>query len=84
MLTYQSGLGTTDFADDFAGFGGPDKRQRILVVLVDGCLTGGGSTVALYVTYVTVTVDQPGLSWVSTLANGKPIAVVYGVNSSSF
>lgn len=35
------------------------------------------------VTYVTVVVDQPSLSWVSTLANGKEISVVYGVTSSS-
>ncbi len=47
-----------------------------------GCLSGGGSAIAAYTTYVTVTVDQPSLSWVSTLANSKPISVVYGVNSS--
>jgi hypothetical protein len=40
-------------------------------------------TTAPWVTYVVVVVDQPSLSWVSTLANNKDISVVYGATSSS-
>jgi len=38
---------------------------------------------ATYMIYVSVVVDQPSLSWVSSLANTGELKVVYGVNSSS-
>jgi hypothetical protein len=58
------------------------------VIQVTGLNTATGctpdtATVAPYTTYATVTLDQPSLSWVSTLANDKQVNVVYGVNSSS-
>jgi len=57
------------------------------VVSANGLAVASGlapcGTTAPYVTYVTVVVDQPSLSWVSTLANGKDLSVVYTATSSS-
>ena len=43
-----------------------------------GCLNIGTNY-----TYVAVTVDQPSLSWVSSLSNADPIKIVWGITSSS-
>lgn len=57
------------------------------VVSVNGLAVATGrdlcGTAAPYVTRVTVVVDQPSLSWVSTLANGRDLSVVYATTSSS-
>jgi hypothetical protein len=57
------------------------------VVSVNGLGVATGrdlcGTTAPWVTYVAVVVDQPSLSWVSTLANGRDLSVVYSATSSS-
>jgi len=45
----------------------------------EGCNPGSGSRYA----YVAVTVDQPSLSWVSSLSNADVIKVVWSVTASS-
>jgi hypothetical protein len=49
-----------------------------LNAVTSGCTNAGSAY-----TYVAVTVDQPSLSWVSSLSNADLIKVVWGVTSSS-
>ena len=51
-----------------------------MLAVPNGCPTAGPG--AEY-TYVSVTVDQPSISWVSSLSNGDKIKVVWAATSSS-
>lgn len=57
-------------------------RQFGIRDIATACPATGGGTKG-WVTYVTVTSDQPGISFVSSIANAKDIVVPYAVSSSS-